>query len=99
MTTKPTHTPGPKSYGIAVRYEDDDCYIALYTTDKSEPLAVIPVAVALAAPDYDRIAKDIAAEIDIALAPGSRDTFMTLVNRLNRWRGALRSTIAKADGK
>lgn len=51
------------------------------------------------APEYDRVSRDIADEIDVALAPGSKDTFMTLVNRLSRWRVALRATIAKAEGQ
>ena len=59
----------------------------------------VPVDMAIAAPELVRFAHAIEDSVNDALRPGSRDTFMTLVKRLQDYRAWARAIIAKAEGR
>ncbi len=97
MAAQTTHTPGPWKFdgGLYVRYGDWPVATINGTTAEREANARL-IAVA---PDYDAMARALVKDADIALAPGSRDTFMDLVNLLAKHRKAARAAILKAEGK
>lgn len=104
MKTKMKHTPGPWMVGrhplLEVSHVPKNGDLADRTVIcgiSGFEIGEANATLIAAAPDYDRVARDIVAEINIVLRAGSPDTFMTLVGRLQRWRGALNQVIAKAE--
>lgn len=110
-TNKPTHTPGPWfviderhfqgrftcEVGEPMVGGKTVCSIETTLSKESAEFQANARLIA-AAPDLKRFAESIEESVNDALRPGSPDTFMSLVKRLQDYRAWARAAIAKAEG-